>query len=109
VRLHGEGIPRQPPPEVVGCVNCGQEFQPDRAVFAQCEVCGKVCGFCKPCAEHVFIRRIRYPGQTWERFAATFVNESMAWHEDKMHRLPPRWERARLTKMPKARPRVELF
>lgn len=108
MRVRGELYPAlpQPAPEVIGCVNCGQDFEPVRAMFAQCEACGKVCGYCKPCAEHVFTKLIRYPKQTWERMAMVFIDESMEWHLVERHRFPYRDRRIWLRRGPTA---VELF
>lgn len=108
------------PPVAIGCVRCGREAWPDKAVWAQCEVCGKTCGFCESCALGVSLRDLSVPllallrapslrtQKAVLRFVQRFIDESMEWHEVERHGQLPRWERRRLDKMPKSAPTVEL-
>lgn len=93
------------PPQVIGCVACGAEAAPEDAIWAQCEVCGKTCGYCKGCAADVFFRRARYTHEATLRIAQRFVYESMDWHLTEVHDCPPAWQRIRLRQGPV----VELF
>lgn len=90
-------------------MNCGGEPAPEDAIWAQCEACGKTCGYCKGCATIVFSRYIRYATDTGQKLARHFVRQSMDRHEALRCRLPERWVRTRLTRMPKTCPTVELF
>lgn len=98
----------------IGCVRCGREAWPDKAVWAQCEICGKTCGFCEECTLGVPLRKLLgalapLSYKAVLRYVQRFVDESMEWHEVERHDQLPRWERQRLRKMPRSTPRVELF